>query len=669
MTRPNTHHPIPFERPGATPNEPSPDGVACDLDAERSVLGAAMLNASVIFEIEAELGDPGEAFYRPAHASIWRAICDLVAAGEPTDAVAVAAHLTKSGVISRVGGAPYLHTCISAVPTAANGSYYARIVAEQAELRRIEVAGVRLVQVSKADDPAEARRVAADELLAVAESMREVWPDPIPLGGAVAPAPLPVSALPTWVGDMVAAVAEETQTPPDLAAAVGLSCLAAAAGGRVRVRVKGQWHEPLNLFTAVALPPGNRKSAVFDLMIKPLMEVEKAMAEGAAAAVKEAETYASIAKETAAKAATKAANADSESRAWLVDEALGLARTAAEAEAAVPPTPQLIADDSTPETVATLLDEQSGRIAIMSAEGGVFDIIAGRYSSGVANMDVYLKGHAGDMLKVNRRSRREHVPRPALTIGLACQPDVLRAIGEQESFAGRGLLARFLYSVPESWVGYREIDPIPIPAPVLEAYDRHMGYLTAHLAGLRDTAVLGLGPEAAQVFRTFQARIEPQLRPREGALGDVATWASKLAGAVARIAALLHIARHADGDWQQPIDADTMAAAVQLGDYFTAHALIAFELMGSTDVDLEAARTVLDWLRAHPAREVTHTAIFDGVRSRAFPTSRSLDPAVATLEDFGWLQEQPPPARRGRGRPPAKRYRLHPHLQGSRTNR
>ena len=58
-------------------------------------------------------------------------------------AITVAAELTKAGEIGRIGGAPYLHTLVAGVPTAANASYYSRIVAERAILRRLVEAGTR----------------------------------------------------------------------------------------------------------------------------------------------------------------------------------------------------------------------------------------------------------------------------------------------------------------------------------------------------------------------------------------------------------------------------------------------------------------------------------------------------------------------------------------------
>ena len=88
---------------------------------------------------------PGD-FYRPANQNVYDAILDLYSRGEPADAVTVAAELERRGLLRRIGGAPYLHTLISTVPTAANAGNYAGIVAEKALLRRLVEAGTRVVQ-------------------------------------------------------------------------------------------------------------------------------------------------------------------------------------------------------------------------------------------------------------------------------------------------------------------------------------------------------------------------------------------------------------------------------------------------------------------------------------------------------------------------------------------
>jgi replicative DNA helicase len=115
-----------------------------DVAAEQSVLGGMLLSKDAIADVLEKLR-PGD-FYRPAHQNVYDAVLDLYGRGEPADAVTVAAELDRRGLLRRIGGAPYLHTLISMVPTAANAGYYAEIVAEKALLRRLVEAGTRVVQ-------------------------------------------------------------------------------------------------------------------------------------------------------------------------------------------------------------------------------------------------------------------------------------------------------------------------------------------------------------------------------------------------------------------------------------------------------------------------------------------------------------------------------------------
>src|ERR1700692_4269060 len=115
-----------------------------DLAAEQSVLGGMLLSKDAIADVLEKLR-PSD-FYRPAHQNIYDAILDLYGRGAPADAGTVAAELARQGLLRRIGGAPYVHTLISMVPTAANAGYYAEIVAEKALLRRLVEAGTRVVQ-------------------------------------------------------------------------------------------------------------------------------------------------------------------------------------------------------------------------------------------------------------------------------------------------------------------------------------------------------------------------------------------------------------------------------------------------------------------------------------------------------------------------------------------
>ena len=121
-----------------------------DVPAEQCVLGGMLLSKDAISDV-IEVIRPGD-HYRPAHQVVHEAILDLYARGEPADAITVANELTRRGDLQRIGGAPYLHTLIASVPTAANAGYYARIVRERAILRRLVEAGTRIVQMGYTGD-------------------------------------------------------------------------------------------------------------------------------------------------------------------------------------------------------------------------------------------------------------------------------------------------------------------------------------------------------------------------------------------------------------------------------------------------------------------------------------------------------------------------------------
>ncbi|MET7639275.1 replicative DNA helicase [Streptomyces sp. NPDC005438] len=151
-----------------------------DVDAEQSVLGGMLLSKDAIADVVEVL--KGHDFYKPAHETVYQAILDLYAKGEPADPITVAAELTKRGEIARVGGAGYLHSLVQMVPTAANAEYYAEIVHERAVLRRLVEAGTRITQMGYAadGDVDEIVNSAQAEIYAVTEARTSE--DYLPLG-------------------------------------------------------------------------------------------------------------------------------------------------------------------------------------------------------------------------------------------------------------------------------------------------------------------------------------------------------------------------------------------------------------------------------------------------------------------------------------------------------
>ncbi|MFB7475579.1 replicative DNA helicase [Kitasatospora sp. NPDC056184] len=147
-----------------------------DLAAEQSVLGGMLLSADAIGEVTGQL-KPRD-FYRPAHATVFSAALDLYGRGEPADPITVAAELTRRGELARAGGASYLHHLVAVVPAAANAGYYAHIVAERAQLRRLTEAGTRIANMGYAadGDAAEIADAAQAELYAAVDVRAEDEP-------------------------------------------------------------------------------------------------------------------------------------------------------------------------------------------------------------------------------------------------------------------------------------------------------------------------------------------------------------------------------------------------------------------------------------------------------------------------------------------------------------
>jgi replicative DNA helicase len=482
--------------------------------------------------------------------------------------------------------------------------------------------------------------------------------EPVPLSARRLLPPFPVDALPAWVADEVAAVAEFTQTPVDLAGCIALAALATAAGGRAVVEVRPGWREPVNLYTAVALPPGSRKTPVFAALIAPLLDAEAALAEAAKPRIIEADLAARVARARADRAARNAETAAAgQAAADAMAEASGAVLAARAID--VPALPRLIADDATPETAASLLAEQGGRLAILSAEGGIFTTIAGRYS-GAPNLEVFLKGHAGDLLRVDRKTRAaEHVDHPALTLGLAVQPDVLADIARMPGFRGRGLLARILYSLPPNTVGHRRIGTPPPTQEVQDAYSTSLRALVLTLADWTDPAVLQLTDDANTAVLALEEAIEPRLAPDSGDLGHIADWAGKLVGATVRIAGLLHLAEHLRDRWQQPVHPATIAAAERIGHYYLAHALTVFDHMGA-DPLIGDARHIHTWITRTDSQRFTRRDLFTAIKSHRFAKVTDLDPALELLEAHGHIRRTHAPASGPRCGRPSTTYEVHP---------
>jgi hypothetical protein len=494
----------------------------------------------------------------------------------------------------------------------------------------------------------------------------EVWDEPLPLDQPPPPPAFPTCEFPAWWGDWIEATAHATQTPPDLAGMLSLATAGAALATRFAIEVRDGWVEPPNLFTVTALSVGERKSEVFRRVREPVAAHEKTakMAAGPIIAAEQAEH--DLLEARLKSLTVRAAKEDDDmERDRLRQQMRQAARELADHH--VPVEPQLICDDVTVECLGKLLIEQGGRMLQAGPEGTAFEIVKGRYSD-EANFDVYLKGHAGEALTTDRTGRG-HGEQDAihLSTSLAVQPHVIQGLAEEASLAKRGFLARFLYAMPPSKLGYREIAAAPVPESVQNAYRAHMAALwesqpAAASDGRPRANLLRFSPEADQLMRQFEQWLEPQLIP-EGELSRLCGWANKLAGAIARIAGILHVAagpRHP----APIIEAETVKSAIRLGrDHLLPHARIAFHGMGA-DERIGDAKRVFAWL-THSVNNVNGFRTFTrrDVHARLLGSRYTTDEVQSVLNllvERGFIRPYQSERAGKRGRPVKHEYEAHP---------
>ncbi|MCP3775221.1 DUF3987 domain-containing protein [Paenibacillus sp. MZ04-78.2] len=410
----------------------------------------------------------------------------------------------------------------------------------------------------------------------------------------------PIDIFPKWLRDYVGAVATFSQTPVDVAAMMALLSVAVAVHRRYKLEVFPGFTEPLCLYAIVALPSANRKSDVFSKMIAPIYAYEENLREEMVEAISERKAEIEWLKAQQASVLKDIRKGNLDARLQLADIQKKLDTT----KELFPPA--LIKQDITAEKLIQAMSENHNRMGVLSAEGGVLDIVAGLYSDKKSNVDIFLKGHSGEHYAYDRKNGGSvYLKSPTLSVGLLVQNDHLQRVLTNSALNGRGLFARFLYAIPDSPLGTRKPRSKPIPPEVKETYHAMMTRLLkrkplppegtntaqANLVDYVKNAVQGtaydeeeptqtirLSKEAVEIYERLFDKNEPRLRPDNTDLtSDLKAWAGKLVGQIMRIAGLLHMAEHADKDeLPEEVAASTVEAAARLEEYFYAHTLKAF---------------------------------------------------------------------------------------------
>ena len=486
------------------------------------------------------------------------------------------------------------------------------------------------------------------------------WEPPIPFEEITLP-PFPVDALPSRVRPYVEAVAETTQTPVDMAGTAAIAVMASCIQGKYLVQAKADWREPTNLYALIVAEPSERKSAVTSLMVKPVNLYETEYNKRNAATLEKNRMQKRILEKRQRSIEDKVAKGKAEEN-ELDDIVSEISRFRELAPM------QLYADDVTPEKLISVLAEHDGVASVISAEGGIFDQLAGGMYSKAVNIDVFLKGHAGDAIRIDRIGRNsESVESPALTLLFAVQPNVLSGLMQNNTFRGRGLTARFLYTMPVTRVGNRKYRTEPIPKDAEQQYFTLIGNLLDEECNptVKCPEIITLSDEADRLLEAFATELEPKLRTE---YIDFSDWAGKLCGAIVRISGILFRAEgngcHAFLQEPEPpvVDGATMQRAITLGRYYTEHARAAYLLMGADPV-VKQCKYVLRSVQSVGLAELSKRDIMR--LCRGFKKAEELQPVLDRLCEYGYLAAKPGEAKSCGGRPASQGYLVNPAVFAS----
>lgn len=472
------------------------------------------------------------------------------------------------------------------------------------------------------------------------------WNAPLPFNEVNLP-PFPVKSLPWPLGELVTAVSQNTETPTDMAAVCALAVLSCTVQGKFVVSPKNHYSEPLNLYFLIVANSGERKSAIVRLMTQPIYQYER----------KENERRRTLMENEQVKLNSLKKQVETLARDGKNEKASKIRVQYRSIEQNQTKPLRLIADDTTPEAMTSLLANNSGVLSIITTEGGIFDTLAGRYSNTIS-IDTVLKAYSGDPIRVDRKGREgEVINNPTLTMLLSAQDNVLAEIMKNEAFKSRGLTARILYSRPKSKMGTGHFVTPDIPPDLEIAYQQLVGKLLEIPYPTNGILpIINLSPSAQNEVIRFHDWLEPKLVDE---LEYMESWGAKLLGNMLRIAGMLHCAKNSNAPSETSLSSETVQQAIAISKYFLHHAKCVHNLLG-TDKDMQLAKHVTKKLQNQEKRELSKYQIFRLCRG-SFQRVDDLNPILDILIEFGYLKERTHPAPTG-GRPRANTYLLNPNF-------
>ncbi len=439
--------------------------------------------------------------------------------------------------------------------------------------------------------------------------------------------------LPDWAGRMAVELSTAKEVSPTMAVLLELATIASCVQRKHYLHVEGSYFETLSIYAAPALESGERKTAIQGPIVKPLFVLQKELREHARTEQQAVTVRRKLMESQIKRLERDYLNANPCEQPDIQQQIVELTARLPQ----VPALPQIVCEDFTEAALSVAMGANGESLLVTSDEGGLFDNLSGRHND-CSEIDLFLKSHNGSPHSANRVGRENVLlTRPLLSVAISPQPAVLSCLARKEGFMTRGLTARFLWGLPTSRVGHRSLRALTIDRSILETYDDHI--IRMARAG-RDhvgrPGMLSLSNEAHSLWKDFERELEPRLAS-DGDLRSIKPWASKLAGAVARIAAVCHCADHMDNAGLNPVNRRQMGLAVEVGRQLIPHAIAAHRLMGGGGITTALA-VVRHYERAGwPTTGQSMTDWWRPVRRIVGETSSDFEPVAKGLMDHGYL--------------------------------
>lgn len=457
--------------------------------------------------------------------------------------------------------------------------------------------------------------------------------------------PFPMQSLPPLLRDYLKAVADYVQVTPEMAVLPLLSVLALCVQGKAVIKHTGNSHtEPLNLYTITVASPGERKSGSLKEFMRPVEEFQEHYNKLHANEIEEYRTERAFL-ENQKSNAMRGKNAD-----------LNTAKTITKQIAELEEKHRLVLNvsDATPEALAMEIYTQGGKIGIIDDEGSIFDVLSGIYSSGQANINIFLKAYDGSNYTILRRTKDNiELKNPLLTMGLMVQPEHFQEAMSNKQFSGRGFIHRFLFSFPESRAGYLKTTSPDIPETLQKQYSDLIKKLL-RLPESELIPVIRCDREAELLFSDYHEHLQKEIRDG-GIFENLKEWASKQFARVLRIAGILHICEHSP---TEQLTGQTAMKSIEIAMWAENQALNALSGSASEPQEVKNAKYILNKLKKSEKSLVSKSELLRLCQTlRAF----EFDAPLEILEDMNCIRIEI--IRNGERGKPKERIKINPIIK------